>query len=219
MSHKRSYRLLCPIARALDSVGDRWTLLILRDLHAGPARFGDLQAGLSGLASNLLTSRLRQLEDDGLIARGSAAKGPQFYQLTADGEATAPLLFELARYGSRFPHPENLRPPGNLRTLAVTLKEALRRVADAETNARVEYVVDGECFAVTIDQGTVSVTYAADPEAPVSIATDYSAIVAVADGDMALPDFAAQHIRLTRGSEESAQGFLRLMGKAFASGQ
>ena len=67
MSTRRGYDLVCPIARALDRVGDRWTLLILRDLHAGPARFSDLETGL-GIASNLLSSRLRDLNDDGLVA-------------------------------------------------------------------------------------------------------------------------------------------------------
>ena len=56
MPKHRTYKLLCPIARALDKLGDRWTLLILRDLHAGPARFGDIAQGLPGLASNLLAA-------------------------------------------------------------------------------------------------------------------------------------------------------------------
>ena len=64
MASKRSYHLLCPIARGLDRVGDRWTLLVLRDLHAGPARFKDIQEGLPGLASNLLTTRLRRLQEE-----------------------------------------------------------------------------------------------------------------------------------------------------------
>ena len=60
MTKKRHYQLLCPIARALDVIGDRWSLLILRDLHAGPARFQELHDGL-GTASNLLTTRLGEL--------------------------------------------------------------------------------------------------------------------------------------------------------------
>ena len=57
MAGSRRYKLLCPIARALDRIGDRWTMLILRDLHAGPARFSELQSGLTGIAPNLLTDR------------------------------------------------------------------------------------------------------------------------------------------------------------------
>ena len=103
MSKSRQYRLLCPIARALDRLGDRWTLLILRDLHAGPARFSDLQSGLPGIASNLLTTRLRQLEADGLVRRREAQFGVSVYQLTETGLGTADLLYELAAFGSRFP--------------------------------------------------------------------------------------------------------------------
>ena len=101
-------------------MGDRWALVILRDLHAGPARFGDIQAGLPGLASNLLTTRLQQLVRDGLIVHEQAEHGAMVYALTEEGERTAPLLFELAAFGSRFPAPTQRRRPGNLRTVAVT---------------------------------------------------------------------------------------------------
>ena len=70
MTAKRHYNLLCPIARALDAVGDRWTLLILRDLHAGPARYQELHEGL-GIATNLLSTRLTELTNDGLIRQPS----------------------------------------------------------------------------------------------------------------------------------------------------
>jgi DNA-binding HxlR family transcriptional regulator len=216
MANKRSYRLLCPISRALDKVGDRWTLLILRDLHAGPARFGELQAGLKGLASNLLSSRLRDLQDDGLIRRSPAAGGAHLYELTPDGEATAPLLFELAAYGGRFSHPPDVRQPGNLRTLAVTLKEALRRAADADTHARVEFIVDDEPFAIAIDGGEVTVRYQADSDATVAIATDYLAIIAVADGDMTQAEFGAEHVEVLRGPPASAGAFMGLIGRGFA---
>ena len=114
MSRSRRYRLLCPIARALDHLGDRWTLLILRDLHAGPGRFSDLQEGLTGIASNLLTTRLRQLEEDGLVSRREAQFGVSLYQLTEMGEGTAELLYELAAFGSRFPPDNDIQRPGNL---------------------------------------------------------------------------------------------------------
>lgn len=216
MSKNRSYRLLCPIARALDVVGDRWTLLILRDLHAGPARFGELQSGLSGMASNLLASRLRKLEDDGLIERVGVDGGVHRYGLTERGEATAPLLFELATYGSGFAAREDVRRPGNLRTVAVTLKESLRRVVDEDTHVRAELVVDEEAFSVSITGGQVTVAYGGDPDAPVSTATDYPAVIAVLDGDMELAEFGAQHVRVLRGSEEAVHHFTGIMARAFA---
>src|SRR5258708_1224411 len=124
MTESRKYRLLCPIARALDRLGDRWALLLLRDLHAGPARFGELHAGLSGIASNLLANRLADLSRDGLIRKFEGAHQVALYELTPLGQHTAHLLYELAVFGSRLPVEPDVRPPGNLRTLAVTLKVA-----------------------------------------------------------------------------------------------
>jgi DNA-binding HxlR family transcriptional regulator len=89
MEKPRRYKLLCPIARALDRVGDRWTLLILRDLHAGPARFSDLKTGLDGIATNLLTDRLRQLIDDGLVVRREGEFGTALYTLTELGRRSS----------------------------------------------------------------------------------------------------------------------------------
>ena len=171
MPEHRSYRLLCPIARALDRVGDRWSLLILRDLHAGPARFGDLLTGLTGIASNLLATRLQQLQDDGLIVKRTAEHGVVVYALTEDGEGTAPLLFELAALGAQYPAPGDLRRPGNLRTIVVTLKEALRR-AVKDDNVHAELIVDGEHFAIDVEDGDVSVRYGPYADAPLCIATD-----------------------------------------------
>jgi len=217
MPKNRSYRLLCPISRALDKVGDRWTLLILRDLHAGPARYSELEQGLTGLASNLLSSRLKQLQDDGLIRQRAGAHGAQLYELTQNGEATAPLLFELSAYGSRFAAADDVRPPGNMRMGAVTLKESLRRVVEADTNAHAELVIDDEPLSIEIEDGRVSVSYRADPKAPVAIGMDYEAIIAVADGEMDFAEFGAKHVRVLRGAEDLVHQFSALMARAFES--
>jgi len=200
----------------LDRVGDRWTLLILRDLHAGPARFTELEKGL-GLASNLLASRLAQLQDDGLVRHEAGAHGTKLYKLTSDGEATAPLLFALGNYGSRFAPAEDLRRPGNLRTIAVNLKESLRRSVHIDDDLHAELVVDDEPFAVRVDAGQVTVRYEADPDAPVSITMDYEALIDVVDGRMVPDRFLASHVSTTRGSEEQVGGFLALMGFAARS--
>ncbi len=99
MIAKRRYRLLCPIAQALDVVGDRWALLIVRDLQAGPARFQGLETGL-GIATNLLSTRLTELTEAGLIEKSTDAKRA-VYQLTELGRHTDRLLWELARFGSQ----------------------------------------------------------------------------------------------------------------------
>ncbi len=216
MPTHRSYRLLCPIARALDKLGDRWSLLILRDLHAGPARFSDLFAGLDGIASNLLTTRLLRLREDGLIVKRPGAHGAVVYELTENGELTAPLLFELAAFGSRQSPPANVRRPGNLRTVVVTLKEALRRVVEDET-ARVDLIVDDEHFSIDIKDGRVSVRYEAYPDAPTAVATNYDALVAAADRSIELSDFAKNHVQVQRGTTKTASAFLTLMARAFSA--
>ena len=98
----KSYQQYCAVARALDVVGDRWVLLIVRELMAfGPSRFSDLQRGLPGIASNLLAERLRSMETAGLIERHEAPApiGSQVYQLTARGRELEDVLRALTRWG------------------------------------------------------------------------------------------------------------------------
>ena len=98
----RSYDEYCAIAKSLDVVGDRWTLLIVRELALrGACRYTDLRNGLPGIASNLLADRLRELEHAGLISREDAPPpiATTLFQLTPRGEALRPLLRELVRWG------------------------------------------------------------------------------------------------------------------------
>ncbi len=209
----RRYQLLCPIARALDRVGDRWTLILLRDLHAGPARFTDLQT-LPGIASNLLTKRLRQLEEDGLVRRRDGEYGTTLYELTELGGQTTDLLFELATFGGRFPPDEPVKRPGNLRTIAVTLKAALQRVVEPRANLRALLLVDEEPFGVTVRDGRVDVR-AGDLEEPdVTLETDYEAMVAVGDGRMGFDDFVEHHAAFEGDSAERVRTFASWMTKA-----
>jgi DNA-binding HxlR family transcriptional regulator len=98
----RSYRQYCAIARALDVVGDRWSLLIVRELlFRGACRYTDLLHGLPGIATNLLGERLRALEQAGVVSREEAPPpiATTLYQLTERGQALRPLIVELARWG------------------------------------------------------------------------------------------------------------------------
>lgn len=105
----QTYAQYCPIARAVEVLGDRWTLLILRDMLVGSSRFNELARGLPGLSRGLLSRRLRQLVDAGLIQRTEDG-----YELTAAGEDVRPLVFGLAEWGSRHafgdPRPDELDP-------------------------------------------------------------------------------------------------------------
>lgn len=97
----RSYAQLCGIATALDVIGDRWALLIVRDLMLGPLRFGDLADGLPGVGTNTLTARLKQLEAADVIERRlmPAPGRATVYQLTAYGHDLEPILLALGLLG------------------------------------------------------------------------------------------------------------------------
>ena len=98
----RSYRDLCGIARALDVVGERWALLVVRELMFGPKRFADLHRGLPGLSQNVLTQRLRDLEDSQVLVRRRALPPAAglIYELTDHGRELEPVLLALGRWGS-----------------------------------------------------------------------------------------------------------------------
>jgi DNA-binding HxlR family transcriptional regulator/putative sterol carrier protein len=112
MATKRTYGDRCGIARALDVVGERWALLVVRELLLGPKRFTDLRAGLPGLSPDVLSQRLRELEQAGLARRRKLAPpaGSRVYELTERGLALEPLLLELGRWGSHTPLPEGDAP-------------------------------------------------------------------------------------------------------------
>jgi DNA-binding HxlR family transcriptional regulator len=98
----KSYQQFCTVARALDVVGDRWVLLIVRELLAlGPSRYSDLKAGLPGIASSMLADRLRAMEADGLIERRDAPApiATGVYQLTERGRGLEDVLRALSRWG------------------------------------------------------------------------------------------------------------------------
>jgi DNA-binding HxlR family transcriptional regulator len=98
---RRAYNQICPVASALDVIGERWTLLVVRELLAGPKRYTDLQTGLPGVATDLLTARLRDLEAAGLVARRRLAPpaATNVYELTDRGRELDRVLLALGRFG------------------------------------------------------------------------------------------------------------------------
>jgi DNA-binding HxlR family transcriptional regulator len=100
MTRKR-YDMYCAVARALEVLGERWTLLVVRELLTGPKRYADLQAGLPGIATNMLTERLRSLQDAGAVTQRTlpAPAASAVYELTQRGEALKPVLQTLGMWG------------------------------------------------------------------------------------------------------------------------
>ena len=104
MGTARNYKQFCGLARALDHLGERWTLLIVRNLLLGPKRYTDLVEELPGITTNLLAARLREMESLGLVAKRKARAPVRatVYELGPAGRALEPALMELARWGGRF---------------------------------------------------------------------------------------------------------------------
>lgn len=167
--NRKCYGQWCTVARALDIVGDRWTLLILRELLGGPARFHELQAGLPGIAKNLMTDRLRRLEGDALVRRVTGSTGTQ-YALTDLGAATRPIVEALGIWGGRAP---KLAPPRHDRTarsIAVALQTFLGAAGDALPQERtvIELTVEGDPLELVLGpQPSVSARLSTDPDARV----------------------------------------------------
>src|ERR1700730_3218801 len=102
---KSGYRQDCPVARTLDVVGERWTLLILRDLfRQGPRKFQDLEASLTGIGPNTLSARLKRLEEAGIVERRFYEQHPPppEYVLTQKGRALGPVLLALKKWGETY---------------------------------------------------------------------------------------------------------------------
>ncbi len=210
MTEKRSYRLLCPISRALDAIGDRWALLILRDLHAGPARYQELQEGL-GMATNLLSTRLAELTAAGLICKPQT--GRSAYELTALGSRTDMVLWELARFGGRLDADPDPREPGNLRTMALPLRIMFESVTP-RTDLVIRLLVDDDTFTITSSSSGVEVEYGDSETAPqLTARMDYLAFLELGEGRMSPKKFFASHLEIIDGAEYR-DDFLSLLGTA-----
>lgn len=148
---ERNYRQYCGLASALDAVGDRWTLLVVRELLLGPRRYMELQADLPGIGTNLLAARLKKLCELGLVRRAGLA--PHSYHLTAEGERMRDSVLALSRFGMGL-----LTDP----TADVVVRPhwgflAVAAMADAnrlpELSEAYEFRVDDEVFHLAVQDG------------------------------------------------------------------
>src|SRR4051794_17578020 len=173
-SDRRQYGDPCGIARAVDVVGERWSLLILRELMYGPRRFGQLADGLPGISPSVLSQRLRELESDGVLHRYTLEPPASVvvYELTERGRALEPVLVELGRWGSATP-----RLVGRDLSPAAILF-SLRTLFDPAVGGQVTYGLQlvGEWYGVEIDGETIRVTRGRPPDAVASLSTDVATL-------------------------------------------
>jgi DNA-binding HxlR family transcriptional regulator len=165
----RSYGEYCSIARGLDVAGDRWTLLIVRELLLqGSCRFTDLKNGLPGIATNLLSARLKELEDAGLVSREDAPPpvATALYTLTEDGRALEPVLKALGRWGLRYMTAERLSDSFQAQWLAYAPAWFTTDADPAGPPAVIQLLAAGEEAVIELGDGEVRtrVGRAADPD-------------------------------------------------------
>lgn len=178
------YQQYCALARALDVVGDRWTLLIVRELVPGPRRFTDLLEGLPGVSRNLLTERLRGLERDGVVARKElpAPAARLVYELTADGRDLADAIVPLIGWGARLlgerTSDESFRP----RWLAVAMAGLADREAAMGVRETYQYLVGESEFHFTVDDGVIEPHDGPAHEPAVLVTTDEETYADLASG-------------------------------------
>jgi DNA-binding HxlR family transcriptional regulator len=151
---KRAYDDPCGIARALDVVGERWALLVVRELVLGPKRFTDLRAGLHGVSTDVLAQRLRQLEQAGVL-RPVTLPPPgatRAYELTDRGRDLEPVLHALGRWGSREPLPATDREM-TVDAFGVALSTVFDPARARGLDATVALVVDGDRLVAEVHDG------------------------------------------------------------------
>jgi DNA-binding HxlR family transcriptional regulator len=204
----KSYGEYCALARGLDVIGDRWSLLIVRELLIRPCRYTDLRDGLPGIASNLLADRLRQLADAGVV---TARKEPPpiattVYRLTERGRELEPALRELARWGA----PLMVRPPDGdaFRSPWLVLAAEVVHQPPADGAERtIQLETGAEPVVVRTGKGRVQAHLGTAQDADLVVAADPPTLLGLLSGRLA-PDetdavFTGDITALTGGSSEA----------------
>ena len=207
---RRQYDDACAAAHALDLVGERWALLVIRELMLGPRRFSDLRRGLPGISANVLSQRLTQLEGFGIVTRGSLPflPGILVYGLTDWGREIEPVFQALGRWGVRSP----FRQGGSFSAASFML--SLRTMFDpgkaADQRLRIGLVADGIVLDARIADGRLTVEPGDIAGAEAVIAGTAPGLAGAVYGSEPLTDLARQgKIRLT-GDAARAQAFCDL---------
>jgi DNA-binding HxlR family transcriptional regulator/putative sterol carrier protein len=153
---KRTYNQYCAVARGLDVIGDRWTLLLVRELLLGPKRFADLLAANPGIGTNLLVDRLREMEAEGLVERVKLPPpaGSTVYRLTQAGGELEMVVRAIGRWGARLMGPRRPDEHLSLGAYFLAFRERFRPERAAGLREAYEFRVDGRVFEVRVDDGT-----------------------------------------------------------------
>jgi DNA-binding HxlR family transcriptional regulator len=205
----KHYGQYCPVAHALELVGERWALLVVRELLGGPKRYTDLAGALPGIGTNILANRLRDLEGAGVIAkrRLPPPAAANVYELTPYGEELREPLYALGRWGAR-----SLGPPTSKDNLAPGwLVNAVRATCKGCTTDKVyELRVDDESVTARFEDEELVVERGSSEDADTVIETDPATLFCVASGEVAIRDALGSKAVKVTGSHADAEHFLSL---------
>ena len=209
---KRSYGDACGISRALDVVGERWALMVVRELLLGPKRFSDIRRGLPRLSADVLAQRLRGLEEAGIVRHRKLGppSSSQVYELTPSGLALESVLIELGRWGGANGPPPTDEMGMSLDSHLVSLRTLFAPERAEGFDALVQLRFGEECFAADVGDGAIEVTRNEIAAPDATIAGDEGALLAVVHGRRDLAEaIAAGDLRI-EGDQEVATRFTTL---------
>jgi DNA-binding HxlR family transcriptional regulator/putative sterol carrier protein len=209
------YQQYCALARALDVAGDRWTLLIVRELIPGPRRFTDLIDGLPGVSRNLLTERLRDLERDGIITRQElpppAAR--QVYELTDDGRDLAAAVAPLIAWGARRMRERAPTDAFHPRWAAVAMSVLADRDAARGVTETYQFVIGSTAFHLAVDDGTIVVHDGWADEPAVTWTTDEKTWADIVAGKLTAPVAVERGTLTIEGTPKAANRFRKIFSR------
>ena len=188
-SKRRTYGDVCGVARALDIVGERWSLMIVRELLLGPKRFTDLRAGLPHVGPDMLSQRRRELAGAGLVARRRLPPpaAAQVYELTDLGSRLEAVVMALGDFGSLLPVPADCEMRMSFDAHVLSLRTLFRPELAEGLDARVELRLDGgPVQRATVAGGRFAVECGEHEDPDVVIEGDPGELIAVAHGRVAL---------------------------------
>jgi DNA-binding HxlR family transcriptional regulator/putative sterol carrier protein len=187
----RSYDQYCPLARALDVVGDRWAMLLVRELLFAPKRFTDLQQRLDGIAPNLLSRRLKDLEAAGLVARRrlDPPSASTVYELTDKARGLETAVFELAKWGVQFLGHYEGDKAFELEWLLPAMEEFADRDAARGVWETYEFIINGSAFWVKVADGEITIRAGHAPTAAdLLVETDLETFMGIGLGTISPED-------------------------------
>ncbi len=206
----------CPVVHALSLVGERWSLLVIRELLHGPKRYTDLANGLPGIGTNILAARLRDLEEGGIVRKRKLPPpaASTVYELTEYGTELKEALYALARWGARTLGPpkadDELYPEWGVNALPALFNAEEARGLTETYMLR----VDGDVFTARIVSGSLEVSVGAAEDADLVVEVDMDTFFALAAGELELRDAVAQGRARAEGGPDAHDRCFRVFSVA-----